>query len=254
MVGSLNEMYCGPSCPQPAVSPGTATAAQSEALGRIWRAAVSFGAPPGDLDGPGALRELRAARSYQADAATIAPLSLDLVDDISLPAAGSQPSPLLDAASGVGHRIAERLHQLVLPKADALQRMRKEGPTRVYSDPALKNPRACARVLQRLERANLIDWCSTCTCEVGVFFVHKKNGKLRLILDGRFSSLWFGKPPTVRLASGSAFASFRVDNCRPFHICGVDICDAFYASEMLQAFRRFFGLPRPGQTLSGSLT
>ena len=118
---------------------------------------MSFGAPPGDLDGPGALRELRAARSYQADAATIAPLSLDLVDDISLPAAGSQPSPLLGAASGVGHRIAERLHQLVLPKADALQLLRKAGPARVYTDPALKNPRTNAWVLRQLGQTHRID-------------------------------------------------------------------------------------------------
>eukprot|EP00959_Pyramimonas_sp_CCMP1952_P058471 1221136-Pyramimonas_sp.AAC.1 len=81
------------------------------------------------------------------------------------------------------------------------------GPRRLYVDPNLCNPKLCKRVLRRLVEANLVSFHPMCECSVGLFFVvHKKSGDLRMILDGRYSSLRFGEADMVELASGGAFS------------------------------------------------
>eukprot|EP00972_Heterocapsa_arctica_P010214 1499992-Heterocapsa_arctica.AAC.1 len=73
-----------------------------------------------------------------------------------------------------------------------------------------------------------------------VFFVYKKDGHLRAILDGRFPSSWFDN---VHLASGSAFASLEVDSHAPIFLGAVDSKDAFYRLELPTQLRDLFGLP-----------
>ena len=64
---------------------GPVSETQEAALAHIKRCAVGFGPPPLDMDGPGALGELRAARSYEGETATVASLNFGNVDKISLP-------------------------------------------------------------------------------------------------------------------------------------------------------------------------
>ena len=76
-----------------------------------------------------------------------------------------------------------------------------------------------------------------------LIFVFKKDGRLRVILDGRIPSSWFEEPDTVHLASGQAFACLEVDSHSPVFLGGADIKDAFYRIELPSDLRDLFGLP-----------
>ena len=189
-------------------------------LASIEEAARRFGAPPTDLDGPGALEELRVHGDYAGDSCTIAPLGFDNVNSISLPPVGSCPVPVEQVGGGAGRYIAERLSSMVLPSALGRARIRDEGPRRLYTDPALRSPRLYKALLGLLMERNLLDFYTGSVCSVGVFFVRKKNNRLRLILDGRRASLHFSAPDKVNLATGATFAGLHVDSGRPIAVGG----------------------------------
>ncbi|CAK0824742.1 unnamed protein product, partial [Prorocentrum cordatum] len=202
-----------------------------------------FGEPPLDLDGPGALAELRVSQAHRGEAVAIAPVGFDNVDRISLPAATTSPQTLEHLAGDVGRKIADRLQDLLLPREQGLDRVRTEGPRRLYVDPNLRNPKLYQRVLRRLVDSNLVSFQLDCECSVGLFFVHKKNGDLRMILDGRYSSLRFAEADKVELASGGAFSQIAVDGDDPIAVAGVDIADAFYNILLPPWLQKYFGLP-----------
>ncbi|CAK0827570.1 unnamed protein product, partial [Prorocentrum cordatum] len=246
MTDALNDLWgCPPVARRqaPAGMPVPA-AGHALALSELRQAAVRFGPCPEGLDGPGALEELRISQSYEGDATLVAPVSFDLVDSISLPPAGSQPAALEAIDEMAGQNIARRLKELLLPQQLGMERIKEVGPRRLYTDPALRNPRLYRMVVRRLMSAGLVDFSSSAECYVGMFFVRKKNGSLRMILDGRHASLRFAPADSVELATGSAFAQISVDGDEPISIGGVDICDAFYQIELPQWLRRYFGLPK----------
>ncbi|CAK0903427.1 unnamed protein product, partial [Prorocentrum cordatum] len=246
MTDALNGLWGCPPAARRQAPAGTPVPAAGRALvlSELRQAAARFGPCPEGLDGPGALEELRISQSYEGDATLVAPVSFDLVDPISLPPAGSQPAALETIDEMAGQNIAHRLKELLLPRQLGMERIKEAGPRRLYTDPALRNPRLYATVVRRLMSAGLVDFSSSAECYVGMFFVRKKNGSLRMILDGRHASLRFAPADPVELATGSAFAQISVDGDEPISIGGVDICDAFCQIELPQWLRRYFGLPK----------
>ncbi|CAK0822697.1 unnamed protein product, partial [Prorocentrum cordatum] len=241
MTDALNDLWGCPPVARRQAPAGMPVPAAGHALvlSELRQAAVRFGPCPEGLDGPGALEELRISQSYEGDATLVAPVSFDLVDSISLPPAGSQPAALEAIDEMAGQNIARRLKELLLPQQLGMERIKEVGPRRLYTDPALRNPRLYKMVVRRLMSAGLVDFSSSAECYVG-----KKNGSLRMILDGRHASLRFAPADPVELATGSAFAQISVDGDEPISIGGVDICDAFYQIELPQWLRRYFGLPK----------
>ena len=79
--------------------------------------------------------------------------------------------------------------------------------------------------------------------KVGVFFVRKKDGRFRLIIDGRESSCHFELPDKIQLASGSTFGGLSVDADDPIWIGEVDLADAFYHLGVPAWLQQYFGLP-----------
>ncbi|CAK0905964.1 unnamed protein product, partial [Prorocentrum cordatum] len=246
IVVTLNDMYLGGSghddLPRRAAG-DPLLAVHVEVHRELEDAVRRFGEPPLDLDGPGALAELRVSQAHHGEAVAIAPVGFDNVDRISLPAATTSPQTLEHLAGDVGRTIADRLQDLLLPREQGLDRIHTEGPRRLYVDPNLRNPKLYQRVLQRLVDSNLVSCQLDCECSVGLFFVHKKNGDLRMILDGRYSSLRFAEADKVELASGGAFSQIAVDGDDPIAVAGVDIADAFYNIMLPPWLQKYFGLP-----------
>ncbi|CAK0878600.1 unnamed protein product, partial [Prorocentrum cordatum] len=246
LVVTLNDMYLGgrghDDLPRRAAGEPL-LAVHAEVHRELEDAVRRFGEPPMDLDGPGALAELRVSQAYHGEAVATAPVGFDNVDRISLPAATTSPQTLERLAGDVGRKIANRLQELLLPREQGLDRIRTEGPRRPYVDPNLRNPKLYQRVLRRLVDSNVVSFQLDCECSVGLFFVHKKNGDLRMILDGRYSSLRFGEADKVELASGGAFSQIAVDGDDPIAVAGVDIADAFYNILLPPWLQKYFGLP-----------
>lgn len=78
--------------------------------------------------------------------------------------------------------------------------------------------------------------------QVEIFFVKKKQDKLRMILDCRRSNCHFGVPSNVKLATGDALARVEVGEGEKLYICNADLANAFYTLAMPASLRKFFGL------------
>ena len=88
----------------------------------------------------------------------------------------------------------------------------------------------------------LVEWRRSATESVEVFFVWKRNHKMRLILDGRQAGLHFRDLDHVNLATGGSFGSLEVDGGEPIWVGSTDIADAFYALALPPDLIRFFGV------------
>ena len=77
-------------------------------------------------------------------------------------------------------------------------------PAQPYSDPALRSAKEYGKFLRHLAARNLIDFVlpGQRLSTVGPFFVKKKGGKMRLVIDCRRSNACFGRPDSVSLCSG----------------------------------------------------
>ena len=93
---------------------------------------------------------------------------------------------------------------------------------------------------------------------VGIFFVHKKNSKARLIIDARAVNIRFVDPPSVSLTTSEGFAMIEVEldaSIDPHSAEGREalaalglcsgighIADAFHRFKISLAFSSYFGL------------
>ncbi|CAK0883779.1 unnamed protein product [Prorocentrum cordatum] len=171
--------------------------------------------------------------------------SMDPAHLVDLPAAGSVSRSLEHLACDRGKGIAERLIQLRLPESTGREIAKLEGPARPYSDPALRrSPALYAELLRGVADCDLIEGHLSGEVSCGLFFVYKKSGKYRLIVDGRQPSCHFRDSDPVALASGAAFSAIEVDSAAPVQVGSVDIVNAFYNVQLPEALRDVFVLPR----------
>ena len=79
--------------------------------------------------------------------------------------------------------------------------------------------------------------------KVEVFFVGKKDGRLRMVVDCRRSNEWFAPPDKVSLATAEVLCQIDLggqdgDLC----IATADLKDAFYHFELPAVLRPYFGM------------
>ena len=93
--------------------------------------------------------------------------------------------------------------------------------------------------IRALHRCGLVSFRLRIAYRVGCFFVAKKNGDIRLVIDGREPSAFHQRPPHVELGSAGAISfldlsddAFVCDGVDPstldLSISGVDLKDGFY--------------------------
>jgi hypothetical protein len=160
IVRTLNELYLGQPW-HPVSHPQSITAGQQRALDNARDAVRRFGTPPVELAGSGALEEVRVLSDYAGESATVAPLDFDNINSLSLPDEGFKPVPLDALGGDAGRRIVERLHDMMLSKSEGRARIESEGPRKLYTDPALRDPKLHVQLLRALERRNLSIFTAT---------------------------------------------------------------------------------------------
>jgi hypothetical protein len=95
---------------------------------------------------------------------------------------------------------------------------------------------------------------------VGMFFVLKKDGMLRLIIDSRPANAMFGAPPTVRLCSSEGLSRLEVDipgnllpgtpefddylHQHPLFMAFADVDNCFHRAGMPLKLARYFCLQK----------
>jgi len=235
--------------------------AQEEIQARALARSRAIGPAPPDLSGEEALRSLLKGRGdYSASDVAVAPFRLDRV---ALPS-GVADCPLLSeiAPSDVKTVLENLERDLMLPAADARAQLETQ-PVVPYWDPGLAHSRCRYRqLLVELDRRGLLHWTQAPAEEAGIFFVSKKKGMLRMIVDCRRANLRFRSPPKVSLCTSETFGRLEIEmDDAPFddrdlldvagdparsslqvHMGKVDVKDCFYRMRIGPEFSRFFAL------------
>ena len=82
-------------------------------------------------------------------------------------------------------------------------------PTEVplpYLDPAFRKRRTYERIIGKLYLGHLVDFTQEPKEHAGLFFVKKKDVRLRLIVDGRPANARFRRLPSVPMGGSSSWA------------------------------------------------
>lgn len=134
--------------------------------------------------------------------------------------------------------------------SEEVERAQADGQPRCYCDPALtKRTRTYTQFIRDLCRRGLIQYGTWAHERVWVFFVKKKSGKLRMVLDVRRANMHFEEPPRVDLLSAEGLGHIEVEpgppGSEPVQVwCGTsDVQDAFHRLTMPAWLARYFGLP-----------
>eukprot|EP00438_Fugacium_kawagutii_P012339 Skav221970 [mRNA] locus=scaffold195:898936:903000:- [translate_table: standard] len=243
---ALNQMYGRPGVGRvfPDELPQSLSAAQQKVFEFVKHATSYVGKPP-DVGGPEALLALRVSEGYEA-LPTCSPLGSYDPESISLPAGGGNPVPLATLWGDDGQQKVKEFSQHELLGADEVRcRLKESGVSRCYQDPKFNSAVIYSTFVQKLHDLNMVEYSLEPPKEqVGIFFVRKKNQKLRLILDCRRSNCHFSTPEPIRLATGEAMARMQLEPGQELFTASADLQNAFYTMEMPEDLRTYFGLRR----------
>lgn len=245
-IQALNEIS---GCMNSLISSKKPTRVQKRALSHIAKAYQEVWVAPEEEPGKSCLQELcSSSRLYFKDRSDVQPYSRDLV---SWPEVESLPVPLEGC---LPHADRERLaawQDQMLKKDSGDQDV--QGVCQPYSDPILKhNSAEYAGFLQELQKRNMISYQRTdkYPSMLGIFFVRKKSGKLRLIFDTRQLNQLFIDPPSTDLPSADAFTRLEIPDGEEFLLGSGDLANAFYTLSVPTSLARMFTLP---QVKAGSI-
>ena len=217
--------------------------AQKRALEFVSQSVHEMGSPPDDLSGPGALELLRATGVYGADQipSTLGSYNPEM---LSLPEVGNQPVALEDLWGKNGQQfVGTFIHNVTLPENEAKSRIKATGLRQCYSDPLLRDRKTFANLVSRLHACGLVTYSrQPSKCFAELFFVKKKSGQLRMVVDCRHSNQWFREPIGVSLATGDALSRIEVQPHERLHFASADLKDAFYHLGLPEPLRPLFGL------------
>ena len=160
----------------------------------------------------GALRALCGSSSaYAGDRDDVQPY---VKDKVSWPGSDFPPANLVNA---VGPADSDRLRQwenhLLCSLADSERRLGQSVVKAPYSDPALmRRPAVYTDFLHQLHVRGMVRWTIAFgqRGHLGVFFVKKKSGALRLIFDTRIVNLYFHDAPHTQLPFASSFSGLEL--------------------------------------------
>lgn len=219
------------------------SAAQQKVFEFIVQSLHELGPIPDGLDGPGALEMLRASGDYGSDQN---PASLGSYDPgkLSLPEAGNVPVPL-DTLWGQNgcEFVGSFVNSITMPEKEARARVAASGVRACYSDPLLRHPKTFASLVKRLHACGLVSFSTVKPkCNTELFFVKKKSGLLRMVVDCRHSNCFFQDPLGVSLATGDALSRIELEPEGELCFASADLKDAFYHLELPEALRPYFGL------------
>ena len=144
-----------------------------------------------------------------------------------------------DGCSIVGDFIRLR----VLRTDEARKNLDGCGVRHAYTDPKLRHPGTYRSFVKRLLDSGLVQMRLDKPTEVvEAFFVGKKDGRLRMVIDCRRSNCWFQPPDPVSLCSAEALSRIELEPDSQLFFSTADLKDAFYHFSLPPALRTYFGM------------
>ena len=243
IIGVLNEMY-NVSGREARVS-DQLTLAQKKGQHAIFSQLARVRRPQAPCKTREAVQELlHTSLSYDGEEAPSTVRSYDRAL-VSLPECASSPVALCEVLDESGREaVKDPLRCMMLSEQEWGMIAENQTPVEPYMDPLLKNDLPeYALFVQDLYSKNMIDFCEAPSDFVTPFFVAKKSGKLRMVLDCRAVNRRFKAPPPLPLSAGYSWSRLRVPRGKSLYIAQSDIRDYFYSLELPNALRPLFCLP-----------
>ena len=221
--------------------------AQKSALARVHQAHAQRAPPVVNESGKAALVQLLANKLPSgyfggSVAGAVTPFERELV---SLPRDQQEPVDLLSLLpEGEKSRVQDFESQMLLSEEERGGVLEKCLEGDMYVDPLLaEDKKAYHGLVCDLVRCSLVGFTTSPKSQVGLFFVSKKNGKLRMIIDARRTNSVFRKPPSTQLGSADSWGRAEVEKPGPLFFAQEDVRDFFYRLRIHKALGEFFSLP-----------
>ncbi|CAK0812042.1 unnamed protein product, partial [Prorocentrum cordatum] len=238
----------------PKVLPG---AIQRQALASLARAYFAVPPPPDDLTASGAWSALRGCGSGYAVAGVVAgEFATYQRGRLALPAVGNQAIDLVSCLPDHYQKLLEDSGRAIrLPAVctkDVAAEVDELGPA---MDPILaRSPSKYAEFLMSAFESGVVEPATEVRSFVGVFFVRKKDGSLRIIFDPRKTNSQFVPPDSVALASPEALGDLELPAGQRLWVSEGDAENCYYQFLLPDDLRADFVLPAvPRKLLPRSL-
>ena len=173
---------------------------------------------------------------------TVRPYSRPLV---SLPETGDEPIPLTQVLDPLGiDYVGNPARHMMLSEEEWGEVLEKGDIVKPYMDEILQHDRSqYGGFIKDLYGKGMFTFTSKPQEIVPPFFVRKKSGKLRLILDCRAVNRRFKRPPPLALGAGTSWAQVSVPQGCNLHLAQSDIKDYFYSLQLPPELQPLFCLP-----------
>eukprot|EP00973_Karenia_brevis_P042568 5893336-Karenia_brevis.AAC.1 len=135
---------------------------------------------------------------------------------------------------------------LLRPLSEAFSLQQQMDLQSPYTDPALgKHSKRLGRFYAQLFRCGMLRFRDGWTREkVGIFFVRKKNGRIRIIIDTRIANTYFAEPSHIDLPTAAAWCSLEADANSPMYFAACDLDNALHRMRLPNDLcDTFFSMP-----------
>ncbi|CAK0817574.1 unnamed protein product, partial [Prorocentrum cordatum] len=238
----------------PKVLPG---AIQRQAVASLARAYFAVPPPPDDLAASGAWSALRGCGPGYAVAGVVAgEFATYQRGRLALPAVGNQAIDLVSCLPDHYQKLLEDSGRAIrLPAVCTRGAAAEVDGLGLAMDPILaRSPSKYAEFLMSACESGVVEPATEVRSFVGVFFVRKKDGSLRIIFDPRRTNSQFVPPDSVALASPEALGDLELPAGQRLWVSEGDVENCYYQFLLPDDLRADFVLPAvPGKLLPRSL-
>ena len=224
----------------------------AEVLGDVLARVRDRGAPPlGNLTSEEAARALLRSRfGYESETPNVAAFS---PGQVSLPASLAGAPDVLEVVPKHVREMLEKVDVYMLRDKNEFLQLRDHGDVKPYMDRLLqRSPSLYRGFIRRLRSLGLLHLTLCPGEDVTVFFVRKKDGRLRMVIDARLPNQRFKDPPGVHLTTVEGFARMEVlaemddyadDKTVDLFLVTTDVDNCFHRLKIGRGLGEYFCLP-----------
>ena len=164
---------------------------------------------------------------------------------VSLPESGAEPQDASVLLDPQGRDVLEQFNETMLASDEAIGNLTEKGThIKPYLDEVFqKDPMQYVSFIRNLYDRGMLEFREVARSIITPFFVTKKNGRLRLVLDCRATNQHFAPPPDIALAAGYTFGQLEVGEGQTLFTAQSDVKDYFYSIGLPEGLRGYFCLP-----------
>ena len=161
---------------------------------------------------------------------------------VSLPSAGRSPVNIVDHLPETPRRFLASFDEFLLQDDAHLAEVHDYAGTIVpYMDGALRSRPAYEGFISELHQAGIVSWTRSAKGRCTPFFVKKKNGRLRLVLDLRQVNAFFKPAAGCEMGSLAAICELELeDSDQKMYVSQADVQDCFWQCAVPRELSRWF--------------